>query len=130
MFAVGGNRYREIVGMMRAQETASLGRAADGVARDGLAVETVLLEGDVVAELVRQSGSLDLLALGSRGYGAARRVAAGAVSIGVLRDAACPVLVLPRGVADPFAGEAADGDRDGADLAVAGASADRGGERR
>jgi hypothetical protein len=25
------------------------------------------------------------------------------VSIGVLRDAACPVLVLPRGVVDPFA---------------------------
>ena len=39
----------------------------------------------------------DLLVVGSRGYGAIRRVMLGSVSAELLRSASCPVLVTPRG---------------------------------
>jgi nucleotide-binding universal stress UspA family protein len=132
LFAVTGQGYTEIVKLMRAAQIESLARGAADVARDDMTVDTELLEGDVIAELLKQSESLDLLTLGSRGYGAVRRVAAGAVSIGVLRGAACPVLVLPRGVDDPFgyakeqAGEGAQGD---VRVAFAGAGSHAGNRR-
>jgi nucleotide-binding universal stress UspA family protein len=70
-------------------------------------VETVLLDGvepDVLLRLA--SEDLGLLVMGSRGYGPARRVLLGSVSAGVVHDAACPVLVLPRGAAVPSGVEA------------------------
>jgi nucleotide-binding universal stress UspA family protein len=49
--------------------------------------------GKVLAE---ESEELDLLVLGSRGYGPLHSVLVGGVAGRVARDAACPVLVLPR----------------------------------
>jgi nucleotide-binding universal stress UspA family protein len=51
---------------------------------------------DAADELVRRSAELDLIVLGSRGYGPIRRVVLGSVSFRVLRDARCPVIVVPR----------------------------------
>ena len=59
-----------------------------------------LLDGDAVGELAEASAELDLLVLGSRGYGPVRRVLFGSVSRALARYAACPVVVVPRG-ADP-----------------------------
>jgi hypothetical protein len=42
--------------------------------------------------------NLDLLVCGSRGYGPLRAVLLGSVSRVVTSAAACPVIVLPRGV--------------------------------
>jgi nucleotide-binding universal stress UspA family protein len=56
-----------------------------------------LLEGDAVVNLVEASAELDLLALGSRGYGPIRRVLLGSVSRALVRSARCPLVVLPRG---------------------------------
>jgi nucleotide-binding universal stress UspA family protein len=64
--------------------------------------EPVLLAGDPARELAGQTGTLDLLLTGSRGYGPLRAVMAGGVTGRVLRDAACPVVVLPRGVDAPL----------------------------
>jgi nucleotide-binding universal stress UspA family protein len=73
-------------------------------APDGVAVETVLLDGITPVELLRTAAEdLTLLVMGSRGYGPAKRVLLGSVSAGVVHHAACPVLVLPRGVAVPVA---------------------------
>jgi nucleotide-binding universal stress UspA family protein len=47
-------------------------------------------------ELEHMSRGVDLLVLGSRGYGPFERLFHGSVSGHVLRHAACPVLVLPR----------------------------------
>lgn len=66
---------------------------------EGAQRETVLMEGDPGTILADQGGELDLLVLGSRGYGAIRSALLGAVSSGVIRTAPCPVLVTPRGLA-------------------------------
>lgn len=77
----------------------------------GMDVETVILSGLDPADLLRTaSADLDLLVIGSRGYGPARRVLAGSVSGAVVHGAACPVLVLPRGVTIPSRVEARAGD--------------------
>jgi len=56
-----------------------------------------LLEGDVVDELsLAGERGTDLLVCGSRGYGPVRRVLLGTVSAALLREAALPVLVVPR----------------------------------
>ena len=46
--------------------------------------------------LADASEELDLLVLGSRGYGPLHSVLVGGVAGRVVREAACPVLVLPR----------------------------------
>ena len=58
--------------------------------------EAVVLEGDPAAELTAQGVELDLLVLGSRGYGPVGRTLLGGISSEVIRTAPCPVVVLPR----------------------------------
>jgi nucleotide-binding universal stress UspA family protein len=69
---------------------------------DDLRVEVALLTGDPVDGLAAESEAADLLVLGSRGYGPHRAVLLGSVSGRVVRTAACPVIVVPRGVASPL----------------------------
>lgn len=65
---------------------------------DGVTVETVLLEGDPATTLAAACGEdVDLLCLGSRGYGPVRRVLLGSVSAQLVKDAPCAVLATPRG---------------------------------
>jgi nucleotide-binding universal stress UspA family protein len=58
--------------------------------------EFVIESGDPSASLARHGVDLDLLVIGSRGYGPVRRAVLGAVSAEVMRTAPCPVLVVPR----------------------------------
>jgi len=51
--------------------------------------------GDPAEILVERSHLLHLVVVGSRGYGALRRLVSGSVSHDVVRHAACPILVLP-----------------------------------
>lgn len=62
----------------------------------GIAVEPVLIDGDPAALLADQGVELDLIVIGSRGYGPVRATLAGAISAAVMRTAPCPVLVTPR----------------------------------
>jgi nucleotide-binding universal stress UspA family protein len=50
--------------------------------------------------LARLSGEVDLLVCGSRGYGPLRAVLLGGVTHPLIRKAACPVLVVPRGAGE------------------------------
>lgn len=61
-------------------------------------VEVDAFVGDPAEVLVDVSRNLDLLVMGSRGYGAVRGVLLGSVSRRVTAEAHCPVVVLPRGV--------------------------------
>jgi nucleotide-binding universal stress UspA family protein len=62
--------------------------------------ETVMLEGVAADQLRYQSEGLDLLCVGSRGYGPVLRVLLGSVSSDLLKEVACPILVVPRGQAE------------------------------
>jgi nucleotide-binding universal stress UspA family protein len=75
------------------------GRLDEAIASLGPEVraEGAVLDGDVVASLVADSRADDLLFTGSRAQGPFRRVLVGSVSTHLLREAACPVVVVPRG---------------------------------
>jgi len=60
--------------------------------------DTEIRTGDPVDELVAVSADVDLLALGSRRYGPVKRLMLGTTADKVVRDAACPVVAVPRGV--------------------------------
>lgn len=55
-----------------------------------------LLEGGAREHLANESGELDLLVVGSRGYGPLRAVLLGSVSSGLVRSAQSPLVVVPR----------------------------------
>lgn len=75
-----------------------LTKALDAAAAtiDGLEVETELATGPPDEVLADATVGLDLLVLGSRGYGPVDRALLGSVSSKVIRNAACPVVVVPR----------------------------------
>lgn len=75
-------------------------RLEQAALRAGLRVpaEMVLLQHDPAERLIRISSELDLLVMGSRGLGPAKRLQLGSITRGVLHEARCPVLVLPPGV--------------------------------
>lgn len=62
---------------------------------DSVASSAESRTGGAVEVLLDASRSLDLLVLGSRGYGPVRRLLLGSVSGRIVRDASCPVLVVP-----------------------------------
>jgi nucleotide-binding universal stress UspA family protein len=58
--------------------------------------EAILRQGLPERELAAAGGDVDLLVIGSRGYGPVRRTLLGGVSSKLMHQARCPVLVLPR----------------------------------
>ncbi|MBF6620301.1 MAG: universal stress protein [Patulibacter sp.] len=62
----------------------------------GCSAAAVALHGDPVDQLTERSAELNLLVIGSRDYGPVQHVLLGSVSRGVLDNARCPVLVVPR----------------------------------
>jgi nucleotide-binding universal stress UspA family protein len=79
-------------------EVAEQAEHAAAELRDGVEVRTRTVSGVPAEVLVERTKELDLLVLGSRAYGPLRHALLGSVSATVMRDAHCPVLVLPRGV--------------------------------
>lgn len=71
--------------------------AAVAQVSDQVRAVPVMRTGAPTAEIVAASANLDLLVMGSRGYGPLHAVLVGGVSGRVVRDATCPVLVTPRG---------------------------------
>jgi adenylate cyclase len=57
--------------------------------------------GDPAEELALYGATLDLLVIGSRGYGPLGRIAHGSVAQQLARTARCPLLVLTRGAPEP-----------------------------
>lgn len=84
--------YRRTVGERHLADLRAAAAATGAVAE--------ALDGETVATLAARSHELDLLVLGSRCYGPLRRVLLGSTSAGLVRQAACPVLVVPRGAVD------------------------------
>jgi nucleotide-binding universal stress UspA family protein len=72
---------------------------ADAVAAlpTDVGIESVFTLGNAGTELTSESEHVDLMVVGSRGYGPRAAVLLGSVSHVLIRKAACPVVVLPRG---------------------------------
>jgi nucleotide-binding universal stress UspA family protein len=68
-----------------------------------VAAQPLVLTGEPEPLLAEQSEHADLFVVGSRGYGPHRAVLLGSVSGRLARDAACPVIVVPRGIEAPLA---------------------------
>ena len=91
--------YAEVYSELRKAEhhhvATVLEDVADRAAAAGVACETVPLEGVVVEEICRLAREREaaMIVLGAHGWGAFRRLVFGSVSLGVLHDAPCPVLV-------------------------------------
>ncbi len=94
--AVGAFGTRSVHAELHARLRERVDAAAAELADDSQ-VEPALLEGDPAQTLAEHSEQLDLLVLGSRGYGPLRSVLLGSVSAQVIREAACAVVVIPRG---------------------------------
>jgi len=63
--------------------------------RDDVALAFQVLEGPAVDRLVEASRHARLLVVGSHGYGRVREILVGSVAAGCIRNATCPVVVLP-----------------------------------
>ncbi|HEY6886916.1 MAG TPA: universal stress protein [Solirubrobacter sp.] len=81
------------------QET--LDEVAAGIPAD-IVTHTRSATGDAGELLTAQTESLDLLVMGSRGYGPLHAVLTGGLSGRLVRTSQCPVIVVPRGVEAPF----------------------------
>lgn len=76
----------------------ALGRIPSDLGHEGR-----VLTGDAGSQLAEGSGDFDLMVAGSRAYGPLRRTLLGSTTRRLIRDSACPVLVLPRGLGvDPL----------------------------
>jgi nucleotide-binding universal stress UspA family protein len=58
----------------------------------------VRLAGDPAEQLAERSAGVDLMVVGSRGYGPLHSVLVGGVSGRLMRTAHCPTIVVPRGI--------------------------------
>ncbi|MFW6110963.1 MAG: universal stress protein [Thermoproteota archaeon] len=67
----------------------------DQVEGEEVEVETLLKEGHAVKEITNaaRDGEFDLIVIGSRGLSRMKEILLGSVSVGVIRNASCPVLV-------------------------------------
>jgi nucleotide-binding universal stress UspA family protein len=72
---------------------------ADGEKRvkaEGVHVETLLMEGHTVEQIVKtcREGKFDLIVMGARGLSKVKEMLLGSVSDGVIRHACCPILIV------------------------------------
>lgn len=98
---VTGASYLELREKLERQGREALGRTVAALPED-MGAEGVFLHGDPAAGLAKASEDLDVLVTGSRRYGPLRSTLSGGVTGPLLRDAHCPVIVVPRGVEAPL----------------------------
>jgi nucleotide-binding universal stress UspA family protein len=69
---------------------------------ENMTAEAVVIIGDPERELAAETERVDLMIAGSRGYRPHRAIVLGSVSGRLVRDASCPVLIVPRGIETPL----------------------------
>lgn len=96
--AIGVDADLGAVEVMRREIWAERLEEGVGLISGDVETEHVLRLGKEATELALQGADLDLLVVGSRGYGPLKQALVGSVSSELVRTAPCPVLVVPRGV--------------------------------
>jgi nucleotide-binding universal stress UspA family protein len=99
---VSGPGYFPVPKEIEARQKADLEQRVAELPED-VRAEPVFVAGQPARGLAELSHTVDLLLVGSRGYGPVRAVLLGGVSHALVRDAACPVIVMPRGSHPLFA---------------------------
>ena len=97
----GGPSYNLLRQDIEAQVRSDLEAVVAGLP-EGVRGVVACVEGDPAERLIAATEKLELLVIGSRGYGPLRAVLAGGVSGRVIRGAHCPVIVVPRGIDAPL----------------------------
>ena len=90
-----GLATRSVNDVLRRRFKDELAGAVAGLDGDIVASQR-LLDGDAQYLLARESEDVDLLVVGSRGYGPLRAVLLGSVSSALVRSARSPLVVVPR----------------------------------
>ena len=83
--------------LVAAEQTAQarLRSLAQQCEKRGVAVRTLQRLGHPVAEILARAGAASFVVMGSHGHGAMYDLLVGSTTQGVLRQAPCPVLVVP-----------------------------------
>lgn len=91
--------YSELKKGAHGQVEAALAKVAGRAKEAGVDCETVILDGPVVEEICKlaERKKPEMLVVGAHGWGPVKRFLFGSVSLGVLHDAPCPVLVARDG---------------------------------
>lgn len=98
---VSGPGYRLPPTDVEERTQAHLAEVAAGLPEE-VNAEPVVTVGDPERMLAAECDTADLMVVGSRGYGPHRAVLLGSVSGRLVRDAGCPVVVVPRSIEAPL----------------------------
>jgi nucleotide-binding universal stress UspA family protein len=97
MYAATGTSYEQWR-RERLDDGRRTAREAIAAVAPAVTPQIVVLEGDPVECLERVSHDLDVLVVGSRRFGPLRSALLGSVTSPLIERAACPVVIVPRGV--------------------------------
>lgn len=111
-YDAGPQTVRNAVAAEFREEHRRLQELAAGLRNRGVTATAILAQGATVEAVLEEAEKLevDLIVLGASRHGALHRVLQGSVSEGVIRQAPCPLLLVPvpRGIADRPAGAGPD----------------------
>jgi nucleotide-binding universal stress UspA family protein len=95
-FAITPVQVCRYVQAMRKNGKAILAEGKKKAKAEGVQVETLLLDGHTVEEILKtaREGNFSLIAVGARGMSKIKELLMGSVSDGVAKHAPCPVLVV------------------------------------
>jgi nucleotide-binding universal stress UspA family protein len=93
----GPQSVRDGVAESFRKEHQKIQEMADDLRADAVDATALLVQGPTVETILEQASKLgvDMIAMGSHGRSAVHQLLVGSVSEGVLREAKCPVLIVP-----------------------------------
>jgi nucleotide-binding universal stress UspA family protein len=100
-YGAGPAVVRDQVAAEYREERQRLHAYADRLRRPGREVSALVVQGAIAETILTEAAGLEaqLIVMGSHGYGTIAELIVGGVSKVVLRKAACPVLIIPPGLA-------------------------------
>lgn len=96
-YEAGPQTVRDVIAVHLRDDHRKLQELELAMRKDGVNVTALLVQGDTVGKILKEASEFgaDLIVVGSHGHSALHDLIAGSVADGVLRKAACPVLVVP-----------------------------------